>query len=69
MNGTVSDCRYCPGLVFLDREGRPVHTSLEYECRDRWGLLISRYADPVEVIARAIGRAQVEYPGAHRAEE
>ncbi len=42
----VSPCRHCAGLVVRDPEGRPIHTSREYACRDVWGVLTGTHAEP-----------------------
>ena len=41
----AASCRHCHTSVIRDPRGRWVHTSLSYVCRDRWGTIVSTYAD------------------------
>ena len=42
----AAPCKYCAQPVIRDSNGTWVHTSLQYSCVDRWGLVLSTYAAP-----------------------
>lgn len=42
----VSPCRWCHTPVLRDNDGRWIHASLSYVCRDRWGGLAATTAEP-----------------------
>ncbi len=50
--GRPGPCRHCERPIVYDPQGRPIHTSLEYACRDRWGLLTDTHAEPAPVVGR-----------------
>ncbi len=45
----VSPCLHCGVPVLRDNDGTPIHASLSYVCRDRWGQIISTTATPAGV--------------------
>jgi len=52
----AASCQHCHTPVIRDPHGQWIHTSLRYPCIDRWGTLLSTYAEPVparEVVAVA----------------
>jgi hypothetical protein len=53
VNRRYGPCRHCKRPLAFDPEGRPIHTSREYTCRDRWGML----ADTRAELPPAVGRA------------
>jgi len=42
----VATCRHCRTPIVHDDDGRWIHTSLAYTCRDRWGGVADTYAEP-----------------------
>jgi hypothetical protein len=43
----VSSCRHCGLAVLRDNDGRWIHASLSYVCRDRWGAVAATTAEAV----------------------
>jgi hypothetical protein len=41
----VAVCRHCSTPIVRDNDGRWVHTSLRYACRDRWGTTLPTSAE------------------------
>lgn len=41
----VSPCRHCGLVVLRDNDGRWIHASLSYACRDRWGAVTATTAE------------------------
>jgi hypothetical protein len=48
-------CRHCGRPVAFDSQGKPIHTSREYACRDPWGVLTNTHAE----LRPSVGRATV----------
>lgn len=44
----IASCRHCRLPVLRDNDGRPIHASLSYVCRDRWGGIAPTTAEPAE---------------------
>jgi len=42
----VTACVHCRVPVLRDNEGNPIHASLSYVCRDRWGQIMPTTATP-----------------------
>jgi len=55
VNRRPGPCRHCGRPVAFDPQGKPIHTSREYACRDRWGVLTNTHAE----LHPSVGRAAV----------
>jgi len=42
----VATCVHCRTPMVRDNDGRWIHASLEYTCRDPWGGVAGTYAEP-----------------------
>lgn len=45
--GRVALCRHCGYVLSNDVQGRPIHATGSYTCRDQWGAVAGSYAAPI----------------------
>ncbi len=53
----ATTCLWCQRPLVTDRDGRWLHTSGGYPCRDRWGVITSSIAEPAP-LRLAVHRAE-----------